>query len=124
MNLFLMLLGERKKVMSPPVAAAINTIDVVFADNQGVISLWHKYYMLLAQPPSEERSHTWLELLQAMALDLHYPKMSQIALDRYYIPQGHVDTQELQDKIGKNFLRVLENTNRFLVDPADATKKE
>ena len=112
-----MLLGERKKIMTTPVADALNTTDVVFADNHEVISLWHKYYMLLHQTPSEERGHTWLEFLQAMAIDLSYPRMTQTTLDKYYIPQGHVDEREMQQNIAKNFLRVLENSERFLMEP-------
>lgn len=115
--LFLLLLGERKKTPSTAAAAGLNTIEVVFSDCAAVIALWHRYYLLLNSQPSEERGHVWIELLQAMAVALNYPKMTQTTIDKFYLPQGHADQQELQEKIGKNFLRVLEGTNRFLVDP-------
>jgi hypothetical protein len=48
-----------------------------------------------------------------MALDLGYPEMSQVALDRYYIPQGHVDEREIQQSLQQNFLRVLKATEHM-----------
>jgi hypothetical protein len=71
---------------------------------------------LLAQNPSEERVHTWLELLSAMAEVLGMSKLSATELDKFYIPQGHVDNLEFQQKIGQEWLRVLENTQHFLVE--------
>jgi hypothetical protein len=116
-QLFLALIGERKSlVISNATANALNSIDVVFSNNQKVRDLWHKYYALLAQNPSEERVHTWLELLSAMAEVLGMSKLSATELDKFYIPQGHVDNLEFQQKIGQEWLRVLENTQHFLVE--------
>ena len=115
-RLFLTLIAERKTlVISQHMAQALNTIDVVFSDNLSVKDLWHKYYALLSQPPGEERVHTWLELLAAMSSELHYPKLSQTDLDKFYIPQGHVDDLEFQRKVSQQWSRVLENTERFVV---------
>lgn len=116
-RLFLTLMGERKAlIISRQVAAALNTIDVVFADNRKIVGLWHKYYTLLAQPPGEERQHTWLELLAAMAEDLSYPNLKQTDLDKFYTPQGHADELEYQREVSAEWLRVLKNTERFLVE--------
>jgi hypothetical protein len=119
MDLFMVFMGERKSPIkpSPLLSKSLNTIDVVFSDNRTVIDLWHKYYALLAQPPAEERGHTWLELLQAMSIDLHYPKLTQIDLDKFYTPQGHIDDAEFQRKLGQAMLRVFENTEHLLVEP-------
>ena len=117
-NLFIELMAERKSIkITPNTARVLNTIDVVFGDNEQVKSLWHKYYSLLSVPPSQERDHTWLELLTAMSKDLHYPKLSQIDLDKFYVPQGHVDDLEFQQRVSENWLRVLENTEKFLIEP-------
>lgn len=117
-QLFLALMAERKSYAIPPqVAQALNTIDVVFSDNKHIVGLWHKYYALLAQPSSQERDHTWLELLAAMAIDLGYPGLSQTDLDKFYMPQGQVDQFEFQREAGEHWLRVLKNTERFLVEP-------
>ena len=87
---------------------------IVFADNPNVVSLWHKYYALLSRPPSEERVHTWLELLIEMALVLDY-KLKQTDLDKFFMPQVHADQIEHQTKVQKELLRILENTDHFLV---------
>ena len=117
-KLFLDLMSERKShLVSKEITKALNQIDVVFANCPQIKSLWHKYYGLLSQPPSEERIHTWLELLAAIAADLGYKGLSQVDLDKFYIPQGHVDDAEFQRKVGAQWHRVLENTERFIVAP-------
>lgn len=119
-RLFLTLVSERKTwVISQQMAQALNTIDVVFSDSSTVKDLWHKYYALLSQPHSEARVHTWLELLAAMSAELRYPKLSQTDLDKFYVPQGHVDDLEFQRKVAQQWSRVLENTERFVVVPKD-----
>ncbi|MGX5833762.1 DUF6680 family protein [Aeromonas piscicola] len=119
-RLFLTLVAERKGLLiSQQVAQALNMIDVVYSDNQSVRDLWHKYYALLSQPPGQERDHTWIELLGAMSQELRYTKISQTDIDKFYIPQGHVDDLEFQKKIAQQWSRVLENTEHLLV----ATRK-
>ena len=121
--LFLALMSERKSILvSKEVARALNQVDVVYAGNPKVKALWHKYYGLLSQQPSEERAHTWLELLAAMAEDLQYKGLSQVDLDKFYIPQGHVDDVEHQRKVGKELLRVLEASERLATIPRVGTK--
>jgi hypothetical protein len=116
-RLFLNLMGERKGLfISQQMAQALNTIDVVFADNTNVTNLWHKYYALLAQPPGEERDHVWIELLTAMAADLGYSNLKQTDLIKFYIPQGHVDQLDFQKDVQTEWLRVLKNTEHFLVE--------
>ena len=116
-RLFLALMGERKGLaISQQMSKALNTIDVVFSDNPAVVSLWHKYYALLSQPPGEERNHTWIELLAAMASDLQYSNLKQTDLDKFYIPQGHVDQFDFQNEVQSEWLRVLKNTERFIVE--------
>lgn len=120
---FLVLMAHRKSI--PPTRAMVevlNTLDVVFANNRTIVDLWHKYYSLLAQAPCEEREHTWLELLGAIAEDLHYPTVKQTDLDKFYIPQGHMDQFELQGKIQNEMLRVLENTSSLVVNKKENLK--
>jgi hypothetical protein len=115
-KLFLTLVAERKSlIISQQVAQALNTIDVVYADNANVKSLWHKYYALLSQPASQERDHTWIELIGAMSKELKYTKFSQTDIDKFYIPQGHADELEFQKKIALQWSRVLENTEHLNV---------
>jgi hypothetical protein len=117
---FVLLMAHRKSI--PPnyaMVEVLNTLDVVFANNRKVVDLWHKYYSLLSQPPSQEREHTWLELLTAIANDLHYPTMKQTDLDKFYIPQVHADQFIITAKVQQELLRVLENTASLVV-----TRKE
>ncbi len=117
-NLFLTLMAERKApLVSAQVAQALNKIDVVFSDCDKVKSLWHEYYAMLHLPPGEPRVHKWMELLAAIAAELHYSRLSQLDLDKFYIPQGHVDDAEFQRNVAQQWSRVLENTERFLVEP-------
>ena len=123
LQLFLALMSERKGILvSKEVARALNQVDVVYSGNPKVKALWHKYYGLLSQQPGEDRAHTWLELLAAMAEDLHYRGLSQVDLDKLYIPQGHVDDVEHQRKVGKELLRVLEASERLATIPRIGTE--
>ena len=123
LQLFLALMSERKGILvSKEVARALNQVDVVYSGNPKVKALWHKYYGLLSQQPGEDRAHTWLELLAAMAEDLHYRGLSQVDLDKFYIPQGHVDDVEHQRKVGKELLRVLEASERLATIPRIGTE--
>ena len=118
LRLFLVLMSERKALqISKEVTKALNQIDVVFSGNARVKALWHRYYGLLSAQPGEARVHTWLELLAAMAEDLHYKGLSQVDLDKFYLPQGHVDDADFQRKVGKELLRVLENSDRLATIP-------
>jgi hypothetical protein len=89
-----------------------------------VVDLWHKYYALLSQPPGEERNHTWLELLTEMAADLRYSNLKQTDLDKFYIPQGHVDQLDFQREVQVEWLRVLRNTERFVVEQRSEPKPQ
>jgi len=118
LQLFLALMSERKShVISKEITKALNQIDVVFADFQEIKALWHKYYSLLSVIPGEERTHTWIELLAAIAKELNYRGLSQVDLDKFYIPQGHVDQAEFQSRMAGHWERVLQNTERFFVTP-------
>lgn len=116
-RLFLTLMGNRKAwIISQQMAEALNTIDVVFSDNSAVVTLWHKYYALLSQPLGEEKNHTWIELLTAMAADLRYSNLKQTDLDKFYTPQSHADQLNFQREVQTEWLRVLKNTERFVAE--------
>lgn len=114
-RLFSILLANRKGVVTPDVSRALNSIDIVFTENKNVRELWRQYYVLLAQPVREERGHVWLQLLGAMAVVLGYRDLSTVELDRFYIPQGHVEDSQFQQRMGQHWERVLTNTEHFVV---------
>ena len=115
-RLFLALLGERKAhLVSAQVAQELNKIDVVFSDAPRVRAVWHEYYALLHGQPGEPRAHKWLELLSSIAQELGYKGLTQLDLDKFYIPQGHVDDAEFRRKVATSLARVLENTEHVVV---------
>jgi len=118
-RLFVTLMGNRKSYQIPEeIVRAMNTIDIVYASNSEVLRLWHRYYSLLSHGPSEERNHTWIELLAAMARDLGYKKIKETDLDKFYVPQGHVDQLEFQKDLQSELLRVLKNTAKIITAPS------
>jgi len=121
-HLFLTLMAYRKSY--PPPSAwveSLNLIDVVFAKYSRVVKLWHEYYDLLHQKPPnlESWDHKYLELLSEIAKSLGYKKLQQIDIDKFYTPIVHGDQMTLNTKIQQEWLRVLENTERFLVVKKD-----
>ena len=119
-RLFLTLMAHRKAY--PPSQQwvdGLNVIDVVFADVPQVVELWHRYYESLANPPANDnyqnRDHTYLLMLSAMARALGYQKLEQTDIDKFYSPQAHGNQLELNYKCQTEWLRVLENTARLEV---------
>jgi hypothetical protein len=125
-RLFLTLMAHRKTF--PPAIEwvnALNVIDVVFADQPQVVELWHRYYDGLAIPPSnqnyQQRDHTYLLMLSAMARSLGYRRLEQTDIDKFYSPQVHGDQMQMNYQCQAEWLRVLQNTARFEVAPNTPT---
>jgi hypothetical protein len=124
-KLFITLMAHRKAL--PPtqdLVNALNLIDVVFDDSPKVITHWHEYYDLLYQVKNwdesqKQREHKYLELLSEMARSLGYRTIQQTDIDKFYIPRAHGEQAEANLEIQKEWLRVLKNTSRFIVDKKD-----
>jgi hypothetical protein len=118
-RLFLTLMAHRKTLPpNPEWVNALNVIDVVFSDNPNIVTHWHDFYNLLhadMEKTQQQRDHKYLELLSAMAKVLDYPSLSQTDIDKFYIPKAYGDQYEISAKIQKEWLRVLENSARFVV---------
>ena len=118
-RLFLTLMAHRK--ILPPtfdLVNSLNLIDVIFADHPRVVALWHEYFDLLCQTPIIEPNaqRKYLDLLSEMAKSLDYETLSQTDIDRFYSPIAHGTQAQLNLETQKEFLRVLQNTARFVVD--------
>ncbi len=115
--LFTILMAHRRA--APPTfewVNALNLIDVVFADHSKVVELWHECYGLLQTPePSQVLGHTYLELLSEMARVLGFRRLQQTDIDKYYSPRVHGELLVAQAETQAEWLRVLKNTERFLV---------
>ena len=127
-RLFLTLMAHRRAF--PPTIEwvnALNVIDVVFAEHHQVVQLWHEYYSSLVNPPANEnyqqREHTYLLMLSAMARSLGYRRLEQTDIDKFYSPQVHADQMHLNWKCQTEWLRVLQSTNKLNVDTSPPERK-
>jgi hypothetical protein len=99
LNVFLTLMMHRKA--EPPNQAwvnALNMVDVVFYDSPNVVQSWHKLYPILldeTKTHSEERTHTYIQMLSEMAGDLRYRKLQQVDIDKFYSPLVYAQQAEL-----------------------------
>lgn len=121
-SLFLNLMAHRKS--NPPTFERVNSlnlIDVVFSGHPKVLQLWHEYYDLLHTQPANFKlwEHKHIDMLSEMGQALGYKKLKQTEIEKFYTPVAHGTQTELNEKMQREFLRVLENTASFVV-----TKKE
>ena len=129
-NLFTLLLAYRKSYpVSPEWARGLNLIDVVFQEHPKVLELWHQYYdMLTVQHPDQTQqaaqTYKYLELMSEMARELGYAKLQQTEIDKFYMPQVHADDANLNAAVRLEFLRVLQGSARFVVDPKPPEQKK
>ncbi len=113
-NLFMTLMAHRKGTPSYELVNALNLIDVVFADDDNVVKLWHELYALYSNPtPSEAQNHKYIDLLSAMATALGFSKLSQTDIDKFYFPTAHGKQLEAQIEWQTEWLRVLKKTDPF-----------
>jgi hypothetical protein len=77
------------------------------------------YYDLLnTQPPNVvvwDNKHT--EMLSEIALALHYKKLKQTDIVKFYSPKSHMAQLQMNTKMQNELLRVLKNTAYFVVSP-------
>lgn len=118
LRLFLTLMAHRKEnLITTEHVNALNLIDVVFADHPKVLQLWHEDDDLLySQPPNYvlwDSKH--IDMLSEIATVLHYGKLKQTDIGKFYFPKAHADQLQINTKIQDELLRVLENTSAFVV---------
>ena len=125
-RLFLTLMAHRRAF--PPTIEwvnALNVIDVVFSEQHQVVELWHRYYEYLHQNSQndnyQQREHTYLLMLSAMARELGYRRLEQTDIDKFYSPQAHADQAALNYQCQTEWLRVLEGTNSLNMVPKPPT---
>ena len=120
-QLFATLMANRRAALpSYEWANSLNLIDVVFADYPKIVALWHECYLLLQnQEPTQASGHKYLELLSEMARTLGFQRLQQTDIDKYYSPRVHGELLVAQAETQAEWLRVLKNTERFLVVKKD-----
>ena len=127
MRLFITLMSHRKAMpLSPEWVTALNLIDVIFADHERVVELWHQLYALLHNSPIQQQAvnHKNLEMLSEIASVLGFRRLQQVDIDKYYYPQSYEDQLNAQAEAQAQWLRVLKNTEHFLVEKKDEQPKQ
>lgn len=109
-RLFTGLLSERGGTRSYQGAAAMNTIDVVFADKPGVLKAWREYHALLMGPTTEGTKEGWNLLLRAMGTAVGFKHLDKIDFDAYYLPNWQAEANLRQVALQTETLRVLRNS--------------
>lgn len=110
LKIFLTLMADRK---SNPITKewvdALNTIDVVFQDNNKVRHAWREYLdSLNEKSPHFESSNSFrLDLLSEMAMALGYKNLKQTEIDRFYQPKYFGSQMSRQEILFQENLRVL-----------------
>lgn len=95
-ELFLLLFSLRGNPTNYDFVNGLNQIEVVFQDNQNVLTSWNKLYDSLNRNvhPDDSIIREWellrTELLSEMAQSLGYNKLKQTTIQRSYYPQAHV----------------------------------
>ena len=118
LRLFGTLMAHRKAMpLAPEWVMALNLIDVVFSDHPKVLALWHELYQLFQNPTrTQAQDHKYLELLSEMASVLRFRQLQQTDIDKFYLPQTHLNQLIASMETQTEWLRVLKNTERFVVE--------
>ena len=119
-------MAHRRSSHSQETVDALNTISIIYADKPEVVKNWYEYFDILGQRPEvnwTQAGHSYLRLLSSMAKVLGYKNIDQVDLDRFYVPQGHIDEAEYQNKVQKELLRVLENSAKIHTLPKSEENK-
>ena len=110
LRLFLILMANRQKTpISQEWVDALNSIDVVFQDNQRVRHAWRDYLDSLNQKSAhfDNQNSYKLDLLSEMAEALGYKQLKQTEIDRFYSPMYFSSQQSRQEILYNETLRVL-----------------
>ena len=94
-ELFLTLFSLRGNPTHYDFVNGLNQIDIVFQDEEKVLTAWEKLYESLGNNNLTNPLQTWdllrTELLSEMAQSLGYQKLKQTSIQRNYSPQAHAD---------------------------------
>jgi len=115
-ELFFTLMKHRNSIHIPPeYVEALNKIDVVFYNQEKIITLWVQYFDNLssANPNLSKRGHLHIDLLSAIAKHLGYENLKQTQIDRYYEPQLYQNQLLRQQEISDELLRTLKNSENY-----------
>lgn len=120
MQIFKTLMTSRIYAWTPDSVNALNTIDVVFADDEKVKSAWkelnEKYRVSeLGEQQLKDIEDAQYKLLDSIADSLGYKgKISQKTIQTPYIPNGMARQIEIQTKTQQAYFDALDGVNRIV----------
>ncbi|MBS1928226.1 MAG: hypothetical protein JST95_06510 [Bacteroidetes bacterium] len=93
-DLFLTLFSLRGNPTHYDFVSGLNQIDIVFQDDQKVLTAWTNLYNSLNQNNQVNQLETWerlrTDLLSEMAQVLGYNSLKQTDIQKHYAPQAHL----------------------------------
>ena len=114
------LISTRHTPLSEESIKALNSIDLVFWDENSVRRLWKEYFEMLNNQGLQndvgyrQRTTKLLELITEMANVLGYKDaITALDVDRIYLPTGLGKVMERNEELANELLRVLKSSNGF-----------
>ncbi len=126
--IFRILMTNRIFTWINEIVYALNTIDIVFANDKNVRSLWKAYYdkLCVENPTSAELSKIEIKknkLLEAMAKSLGYKnKITWETIQNPYIPKGMIDSMLQQQNLQNMYSGLMGKMNNILPTQNDEPK--
>jgi hypothetical protein len=119
-------MAHRKLPPTAEWAAALNLIDVIYADHPNILGNWAVLYdeAMQQKAGSQKWNHEYLSLLQNMAFALGYDHLKLTDIDRFYRPQNLGDLATNQTTLAAELLRVLKASKSFASDTEDGEDRE
>lgn len=107
---------------------ALNQIYLIFYDDKQVKDAWFAYYESLLENSQfkHEMESRKDNLLTTMAKQLGYPSLSQLEIQRVYIPRGFQEQASVQlerDQVGLDVLKMMRDSAKATSSNVDTESK-
>lgn len=116
------MISTRHNIANEQTVRAMNTIDLFFAGNKDVRSLWNEYFVMLNNDGfSNEngiklRYEKHMELIHAMAKAVGIHNINILDISRVYYPVGLGKQNDLSQNLAEELLRVLKDTKTLKIE--------
>lgn len=129
-ELFLTLFSLRGNPTAYTFVNSLNQIDIVFQDEQAVLTAWGKLFESLNQTNLANPIETWnllrTDLLSEMAKSLGYRELKQTDIQKNYTPQAHAD-QNLENwnyqQAAKTFFETGTDMHKIWIESVNLNKQ-
>lgn len=129
MQIFKVLMTSRVYGWTPDSVYALNTIDIVYADDENVRSAWKDLYDKYCvidpdQMQLEKIKQAQYKLLEAIASSLGYKKITWETIQNPYIPKGMADQIVAQAQSQQAYSALLTNMSKAFSPQPQAPVEE